>query len=186
VSDSVTPIKPSVKPTHSNIGTDVISGYPVVHLEKTLEDCIGDEWFKFEKYEGYEIYSVYPHLVRKIGTDKPISISLNGGEYKNCKINGGYWMCSLNKGVNKLHIIVAEQLIPNRNNKPIMDHFSGIIQNPNKTNLRWVTHIENMGNRKAWLNLDLLPYPSVSLTYYRGNVFRTLYYCQLTDSYYQM
>jgi hypothetical protein len=41
-------------------------------------------------------------------------------------------------GVKKIHILLAEQFMPGPVNKPIADHISGIAQNHNKTNLRWV------------------------------------------------
>jgi hypothetical protein len=42
-----------------------------------------------EKYPDYEIYSVCPHRIKKIGDEKAINISLEGGKYKDCKISGG-------------------------------------------------------------------------------------------------
>jgi hypothetical protein len=42
-----------------------------------------------EKYPDYEIYSVGPHRIKRIGDEKAINISLEGGKYKDCKIGGG-------------------------------------------------------------------------------------------------
>jgi hypothetical protein len=106
--------------------------YIIIHLEKSLADCQDGIWEALIKYPAYEIYFIYPHLTKKIGTDRPISIPLSGGEYKDARISGGYWICSLNGSVRRLHIIVAEQFIPNPANESIMDHISGITQNHSK------------------------------------------------------
>jgi hypothetical protein len=93
VCDSIISIEPSsVKPSpkYSSVGCDVISDFPAVHIDKSIEDCVGGEWATLVKCPTYEIYSVYLHLIKKIGTDKPINICLSGGEYNNCKFNGGY------------------------------------------------------------------------------------------------
>lgn len=68
----------------------------------------------------------------------------------------GYCVVSLNKdGVLKtfaVHRLVAEHFIPNPENKPEIDHIDTNPSNNRVSNLRWVTHEENMNNPTTKIN----------------------------------
>ena len=66
----------------------------------------------------------------------------------------GYLTVNLQKGSCRftrifVHRIVAETFIPNPNNKPLIDHIDRNPSNNDVSNLRWVTHQENMNNMKT-------------------------------------
>lgn len=46
----------------------------------------------------------------------------------------------------RLHRIIAEAFIPNPDNKPYIDHINTIRTDNSISNLRWVSHKENMNN----------------------------------------
>lgn len=60
--------------------------------------------------------------------------SVNDKGYVRVKING--------KDV-KYHRVVAQELVPNPDNKPCVNHIDGNKQNNHPSNLEWVTHSEN-------------------------------------------
>lgn len=61
-----------------------------------------------------------------------------------------YWFVVLSKdGKGKrfyVHQLVARAFIPNPENKPCVDHIDNDKNNNHVSNLRWVTHLENMNN----------------------------------------
>lgn len=97
-------------------------------------------------------------------------------------INAVFYVCLRlgNKTVKK-HRVVAEQWIPNPENKPEVDHRN---QNPidnHKNNLRWVTEKENMGNRrgyggKAHERFDQLPENCQVIKKYGNHEIKNLFY----------
>ena len=72
--------------------------------------------------------------------------------FGNVKRNGVFYECKLSNGYKffsngyKVYRAVAELFIPNPENKPCVDHIDTNKLNDNVTNLRWVTHSENMNN----------------------------------------
>lgn len=58
-------------------------------------------------------------------------------------------LCKNGKRENKhLHIIVAENFVPNPNNNPIVCHEDDIKTNCQPSNLYWGTHVDNAKDRK--------------------------------------
>ena len=94
-----------------------------------------------------------------VGYEGLYMVSENGA-VRNCKTNKvlatkverqtGYCKVNLSKnGVSKwtlLHRVIAKAFIPNPENKPCIDHINTNRQDNRLTNLRWVTHTENMNN----------------------------------------
>jgi hypothetical protein len=69
-----------------------------------MKYCIGGHWEYLKGFPDYIIYSGFPHLILKVTTGTLVSVTLKGGDYKNCDVRGGYWVCSLNGKKLKLHI----------------------------------------------------------------------------------
>jgi hypothetical protein len=115
-------------------------------LKDAMRYCIGGHWESLKGFPDYIIYSRFPHLILNVTTGTLVSVALKGGEYKNCDIRGGYWVCKSNRASNKSHIVIAEQFHSNPLNKKIVDHIDGNTQNCNKLNLRWFSESENAGN----------------------------------------
>ena len=73
---------------------------------------------------------------------------------KPTKNNKGYLFLSLcKKGEQKfflIHRLIAIYFIPNPDNKPYIDHRDGDKLNNSISNLRWVSHQENMLNKKNY------------------------------------
>ena len=71
---------------------------------------------------------ILPHKINDIGY--PIVVLTKGGE--------SYWR--------RVHRILAEAFIPNPDNLPEVDHIDNNKANFDLSNLRWVTHRQNMNN----------------------------------------
>ena len=121
------------------------------------------EWRDILGYEG--VYQVSNNgKVRRIS-----SMKLKSGRIKNVykllkghNING-YKSVSLSKdGISKgylVHRLVATAFIPNRHNRPIVNHIDEVRSNNHVDNLEWVTYKENTNwgtgierNSKARIN----------------------------------
>jgi hypothetical protein len=81
--------------------------------------------------------------VKKIGKDNYHNKSMNGQGYY-------YVYNPLTKRVVSLHRIIANTFIPNKEEKPIVNHKDGNKANNNIDNLEWVTASENI--KHAWDN----------------------------------
>lgn len=60
----------------------------------------------------------------------------------------GYKSVSIGNRMRKIHRLVAENFIPNPDNKPTVDHINRIRDDNRVCNLRWATTAEQRNNRK--------------------------------------
>ena len=99
------------------------------------------EWLECEADNDYEIFSEFPYPIRRKGSDKVISESVEKST--------GYIRVSMNgKGYMK-HRIIAEQFIPNPNHLPCIDHINRIRTDNRLENIRFVSYSENAKNKSS-------------------------------------
>ena len=102
-----------------------------------------DEWFDIPGHLNYmirkdgEIYFKGCKGIRRYR--KPQMVKKFLGQI-------GYYMVHLDGKIQTLHRLLALTFIPNPNNKPEVDHIDGNRTNNDLSNLRWVTHKENLNN----------------------------------------
>ena len=89
--------------------------------------------------DSYEIEIDPPHRIRRIGSDRFLTPSLQ-------RLTG-YMRVSLNSRPYLLHRILAKHFIPNPDNLPEVDHIDRDKTNNSIENLRWVSASENSRNR---------------------------------------
>ena len=91
--------------------------------------------------QGYENYLIYP--------DGRVYSKKNNIFLKPFMCGTKYYHVSLKNDHNhyKIHRLVAKHYIPNPENKPFVDHIDRNTLNNDISNLRWVTHLENMNNQ---------------------------------------
>ena len=99
------------------------------------------EKHRFEPLKGYE----HEYAISKDGK----ILSLLTDQYVQQTINSnGYLKVMLYKDgkatTKQVHILVAQQFIPNPNNLPVVNHIDGNKLNPDVTNLEWCTQQENV------------------------------------------
>lgn len=102
--------------------------------------------------DGYErkyIITSTGHVFSVTRRDRFHRVS-GGGEVLQSLTTVGYHFVALYKdGVGKqfyVHKLVAQAFLPNPENKPEVDHLDNNKDNNDLSNLRWVTHKENMNN----------------------------------------
>lgn len=117
-------------------------------------------WKDIERYEG--LYQV--SNLGRIKRIKHEEIQKNGKRLMRKEIikkqhigKRGYWCVTLSdkyggKRTNTVHRLMANAFIPNPENKPCIDHIDGIKTNNAISNLRWVSHKENLNNPTTKLN----------------------------------
>ena len=89
--------------------------------------------------DDYEIEVEEPHRIRRIGKDRFVTETLNGGN--------GYTQVKLNGRIYRLHRILAKHFLPNPDDLPEVDHIDRNPLNNSIENLRWVSRSENLRNR---------------------------------------
>lgn len=98
------------------------------------------EKHEFEPLKGFEHeYSISKDgRILSLLTDQLVRQTLN---------TNGYLKVALHKDGKlyhkQVHILVAQQFIPNPENLPVVNHKDGNKQNPNVSNLEWCTYSEN-------------------------------------------
>ena len=109
------------------------------------------ESMEFEELKfnpNYEIAKeVYPYVIRKKGTTRPIAISHD---------DKGYEQIHLNRKTYKLHKVIAAQYLDNPDNLPQIDHRSKIRDDNRVSNLRWVTKSDNDKNKTRYGGYDAI------------------------------
>lgn len=112
-------------------------------LSEDIRDVVGYEGLYAVTRDG----RVYSHS-RRINTCHGATRLMKGRWLKPAKDGGGYLFVGLCKDgevkPKKIHRIVAEAFIENKESKPFINHIDNNNQNNNVENLEWCTQHENM------------------------------------------
>ena len=101
-------------------------------------ESIEAQWQELIVDPDYEINENNVYQIRRKGTNKNIKLTTDKGS--------GYYICTLNRKKWLHHRVIALQFIPNPDEKPEVDHINRIRNDNRISNLRWVSHYENMQN----------------------------------------
>lgn len=104
---------------------------------------ITEEWKSLD-FIGQPMYEVSnTGRVRNAVTKRILNGFMKGAKYPYHRIAFHYQKPAK---VYSVYRLVATAFVPNPDNKPEVDHIDGNSLNDDYTNLRWVTHAENMNN----------------------------------------
>lgn len=106
-------------------------GYKWEYNDK-IETLDGEIWKNLTKCDGYKI-SNFGRIINKTGRLANHTLSKNG-----------YWWASVGYKNYRIHRLVAEEFIPNLDNKLQVNHIDGNKNNYKSSNLEWVTNKENI------------------------------------------
>ena len=130
----------------------------------------------------YEICDEYPYPIRRIGSDRVISESIDAW---------GYVICSMNRKLYKKHRIVALQFIDNDDpdNKTEVDHINHDRSDYHIENLRWATPSTNHRNKSShrgveYAYYDQIPEDSILVNDYGNHQFDFYYYSESVDAFF--
>lgn len=99
------------------------------------------EKHEFTPLKGFE----HDYAISKDGrilsllTDQIVKPTVNSNGYLKVTLHKDGTTCT-----RQVHILVAQQFIPNPDNLPVVNHKDGNKQNPNYTNLEWCTQQDNV------------------------------------------
>ena len=139
-----------------------------------------EQWQELVVDKDYEINTNNLYEIRRKGTNKKIKLTLD---------SKGYYVCSLNRKTFKHHRVVAIQFIPNPEGKPDIDHMNHVRNDNNISNLRWVSHYENMQNKcsmngKLFGFTDEIDEACISIEKYGNRTLEGYYYDFNRDIFY--
>ena len=95
-------------------------------------------WEQLREDADYEIFTEFPHEIRRKSTGRIIAFSRRNTD--------GYLQCKLNRVAHLVHRLIANNFIPNPENKPCVDHMNHIRDDYHIDNLRWADRVENSNN----------------------------------------
>jgi DNA primase catalytic subunit len=99
-------------------------------------------WKDIDGYDDYKISNL-----GRIRSFKPVAYKCVDGILKQSISKGGYCVVGLQKNGNRkgflVHRLVAQAFISNPENKPCVNHISGVKDDNSIENLEWVTYSEN-------------------------------------------
>ena len=140
------------------------------------------EWQTCVVDSDYEIFSEYPYPLRRKGSDKIVSESIDSKGYVQC------WMNGKNR---QKHRVNALQFIENDDpvHKTCIDHIDHNRTNNHISNLRWVSYADNNKNKSSnhgveYEYVDAIDDEAVQITDYGKHHFEFYYYVEADDSFY--
>ena len=129
----------------------------------------------------YQIFTEFPFQIRRKSNKRIIAENINNTKWYIC--------CYLNRKQYLKHRIIAQQFIPNPENKPFIDHINRIKTDNRIENLRWVFASENSKNKssdhgKDFEYFDEINEDSMEVREYAGHQLEDYYYDDQTDAFY--
>lgn len=177
---------------HENLLLKKFAGNNVKEPDRKIEENKDEDYEVLKMNPDYKIGKNYPYPIRKIIKEKPKKKDDKTEptqkeeklkdtpvtEYINCIF---YVNVRLGKKTVKKHRIIAEQWIPNPENKPEVDHINTNPLDNHKDNLRWVTKKENIENRgsygkKDFVRVKKLPENSKQVKKYSKHKIENIFY----------
>ena len=113
-------------------------------LKELRNPYIPEEWFQIKDFPNYYINK--EGIIYFVGDVSNQRFRRKSRFVKPTLLKIGYYKVCLNKEFKLLHRIIAQTFIPNPLNYNEIDHIDGNPKNNQISNLRWVSHRENMNN----------------------------------------
>ena len=138
-------------------------------------------------FDNYEILAAEPFTIRRKDNKRVVSESVKNNGYIRVGLNTSNGVVDRYK-----HRLIAQQFIDNPDNLPEVDHIDRNKLNNSLSNLRWVSHSENLKNRtiKAYGKRQYLDHAPNDITEIK--IFNdisypndTYYFCYEDDSVYK-
>ena len=140
------------------------------------------KWVELIVDRDYEINANNVYQIKCKETNDNIKLTLDK--------SNGYLLCMLNGKKWYHHRVVAIQFIPNPDDKPFIDHINRIRNDNNISNLRWVSHYENMQNKgsmngKSFVYTDEIDDECIKIEKYGNRELEGYYYDFNLDQFYK-